>query len=192
MTSDVLSWHDFGPISIDDYDMRDGMVDALTITVHELLEDGAIDYDWWQLGEGVPEKWRARLWEKFKNRYQFREIGILPPARWMLRVRARLLELAPKYLALYRALEDGTTVLDDGGEWHKAREVHSAFPQQALRGADADYASSGNDREHETVRTLGLLDTVERIRAYNDVDVMFLDDLETLFMGITSTDTPYL
>jgi hypothetical protein len=192
MASEVLSWHDFTPIDIDDYCQRTGMVDALTITVNELLEDGIIDYDWWQLGEGVPEEWRARLWTKFVNRYQFREIGILPPARWMARVRARLLELAPKYLPIYDALEAGTTILDDGGEWHKAREVYSSFPQQALRGADADYASSGNDREHETVRTLGLLDVGERIGAYNDVDVMFLDELETLFMGITSTDIPYL
>jgi hypothetical protein len=192
MASDVFSWKDFAPISIDDYDTRAGMVDGLTITVGELLEDGAIDYDWWQLGEGVPEEWRARLWTKFVNRFQFREIGILPPGRWMARVRARLLELAPKYLPIYNALEAGTTILDDGGEWHKAREVYSSFPQQALRGADADYASSGNDREHETVRTLGLLDVGERIGAYNDVDVMLLDELDGLFMGIISTDVPYL
>ena len=98
----------------------------------------------------------------------------------------QLLEAHNEYL---NKIDTKTTDYD---EWHKAREVFSSFPQTALGGADEDYASSGTDREHETVRDLGLLDVSERMRAYNDVDVLILNELDNLFMAVRTTAIPYM
>jgi hypothetical protein len=93
---------------------------------------------------------------------------------------------------MYQAMADGITTMTDYDEWHKSRDVYSSFPQTALGGSNQDYASSGNDREYETVRDYGLLDAGERIGTYNDVDAMILNELEPLFMVIRSTDIPWM
>lgn len=162
-----------------------------TIQLGELLETGVISYEWFQF-DAYDEDQRARLWKKIIGRFEWREIGILPPGRWMSRFLAKLDEVMPKYKQLYKALEDGATVLGAGSEYHKARDVFSSFPQTALGGSNVDYATSGNDREHETIRDAGLLDVGERMPLYNDVDVMILDELEPLFFGLVSTTLPYL
>lgn len=174
-----------------DYDQRTGMVDMATITVGELITDGIIDLAWFAF-DAYDEDQRVRLWNKFEAHYYFREIGILPPKRWMMRVIAKLNEVMPKYKPLYQAMEDGTTVMQDGGEYHKRRDVYSTFPQMALGGQDSDYASTGTDTEYETIRDLSLLDVGERIPSYNDVDVMVLEELEPLFLALMSVDIPYL
>lgn len=165
---------------------------ALSITLGELMDAGMCTEAWFVTFDGYDDNQKTRLWQKFVGRFQFREIGILPPKRWMLRVIAKLNEIMPKYVPMYQAMADGITTMTDYDEWHKARDVFSTFPQTALGGADEDYASSGNDREYETVRDYGLLNAGERVGAYNDVDVMILNDLEPLFMTIRTTSVPWM
>lgn len=165
---------------------------ALSITVGELMDADMLNEAWWLTADMYSEEQGKRLWQKFVGRYQFREIGILPPKRWMLRTIAKLNEIMPKYKQLYKALDDGASVLTAGDEYHKSRDVFSTFPQTALGGSDQDYASSGTDREYETVRDYGLLDVAERMPTYNDVDVLILEELDVLFMAVRNTDLAWM
>lgn len=165
---------------------------ALSITVGELMDAGMLNVDWWLTADMFSEEQSKRLWKKFVGRYQFREIGILPPKRWMLRTIAKLDEIMPKYKMLYKVIGDGASVMSAGDEYHKSRDVFSTFPQTALGGADQDYASTGTDREYETLREYGLLDVAERLLDYNDVDVLILDELDVLFMAVRNTDLAWM
>lgn len=165
---------------------------ALSITVGELMEVDMINIDWWLTADKYDEAQARRTWDKFVGRYQFREIGIIPPKRWMLRTIAKLNEVMPKYKMLYKVIGDGANVMTAGDEYHKSRDVYSTFPQTALGGADQDYASTGTDREYETLREYGLLDVAERLLDYNDVDVLILDELEPLFMQVRNTDIAWM
>ena len=185
----LLDWESVADPGVPEYH------DTMTITLQELLDDPYL-YDVvqqrWQTFDAYDEEQRTRLWSKFRARFDWREIGILPIRRWLDRLMGTLNEIMPKYKPIYAAIEAGTTVMTDWDEWHKGRDVYSTFPQTALGGSNQDYASSGNDREHETIRDYGLLDVAERISAYNDVDVMVLDDLERLFTCLVSTTIPYM
>lgn len=169
--------------------------DVMTITLQELLADpymAEVIEGRWATFDAFDEEQRARLWQKFRARFDWREIGILPIRRWLDRLIGVLNEVMPKYKHLYQVLADGASVLTDRDEYHKARDVYSTFPQTALGGSNQDYASSGSDREYETVRDYGLLDVSDRMRNYNDVDVLVLNELEPLFTCLMSTTMPYL
>ena len=185
----LLDWESVADPGVPEYH------DTMTITLQELLDDPYL-YDVvqqrWQTFDAYDEEQRTRLWSKFRARFDWREIGILPIRRWLDRLMGTLNEIMPKYKPIYAAIEAGTTVMTDWDEWHKGRDVYSTFPQTALGGSNQDYASSGNDREHETIRDYGLFDVAQRISAYNDVDVMVLDDLERLFTCLVSTTIPYM
>lgn len=184
---------DIEPFVLGSYDEFDRTYwSALSITVGELMDVDVITHDWFVTFDAYDAEQADRLWSKFVGRYQFREIGIIPPGRWKLRCIAKLNEIMPKYKLLYEAIDNGLSVVTDFDEWHKSRDVYSTFPQTALGGSNEDYASSGNDREYETVRDYGLLDVAERMRAYNDVDVLILDELDTLFMAVRSTSIPWM
>jgi hypothetical protein len=188
-----MAMSDVQPFELEGYTERDRTYwSALSITVGELMDAGMVTEEWFKGFDSFDNEQASRLWQKFVGRYQFREIGIIPPKRWMLRVIAKLNEVMPKYKPIYQAIADGITTMTDYDEWHKSRDVFSTFPQTALGGANEDYASSGNDREYETVRDYGLLDAGERIGAYNDVDVMILDDLDILFASVRTTSIPWM
>lgn len=165
---------------------------SLSITVGELMDADILNEAWFLTADHYDVPQAKRLWKKFVGRYQFREIGILPPKRWMLRTIAKLNEIMPKYKLLYKALADGANVMNAGDEYHKSRDVFSTFPQTALGGSNEDYASTGTDREYETIREYSLLDVNERIATYNDVDVMILEELDVLFMAVRNTDIPWM
>ena len=169
--------------------------DVVTITLQELLEDpymSEVIEGRWATFDAYDEEQRERLWTKFRARFDWREIGILPIRRWLDRLIGKLNEIMPKYKHLYKVLDDGASVLTDRDEYHKSRDVYSTFPQTALGGSNQDYASSGTDREYETVRDFGLLEVSERMRSYDDVDVLILNELEQLFSCLVSTTIPYM
>lgn len=184
---------DIGSFELRGYDEWDRTYwSALSIDLGELMDAGIVTEEWFTTFDAFDDAQASRLWTEFVGRFQFREIGILPPGRWKLRIIAKLNELMRKYRPLYQAIADGASLVTDYDEWHKSRDVFSSFPQTALGGADEDYASSGTDREYETVRNHGLLDVTERMDTYRDVDVMILDELEGLFMLIRSTSISWM
>lgn len=167
--------------------------DALTITLMELIEDGVLteDGDRWQGWDAYSAEQRARMWKKLRGRFDYREIGVLPVRRFLDRLFARMDEIMPKLKPLYQAIDEGQSLLTDRDEWHKSRAVFSTFPQTALGGSNEDYASSGTDREYETVKDYGLLEAQERINRYNDVDVMLLDAMELVFSALHTTTVAF-
>lgn len=167
--------------------------DALTITLMELIETGVLteDGERWQGWDAYDDEQRARMWQKLRGRFDYREIGVLPVRRFLDRLFARMNEAMPKLKPLYQAIEGGASLLTDRDEWHKSRDVFSTFPQTALGGSNEDYASSGTDREYETVKDYGLLEAQRLIEQYNDVDVMLLDAMEPVFSVLHTTTVSF-
>ena len=161
-----------------------------TIQLGELIEGGAIDFesDEWDFDAYDAEQ-RSRLWSKFTERYRWYEIGIVPPLRWHDAIISKLNEIMPKYKPIYRALEDGYNPLQEGSERRRDRAVFSEYPQTVLKPETQDYASTGNESVSEIIRDGSIVDKALEIRnRYSDVDALILDELEYLFIPLTTAN----
>lgn len=160
---------------------------CVSVTWAELEDCGFVDWDApeWQW-DAYDDAQRERLQEKISARYEFREIGILPWARFRRQLVRKLNEVMPKYKLLYKKLEDSATDLFVTSDTHsKDRRVFSDFPATLLNTENQDYAANATDNEGESVT---YADTFERMQdiagRYNDIDVMVLDELEVLFSSL--------
>lgn len=182
----IIPWH---RVDFEDYHA------TYSIQLCELINDGWINFDdeSWDFDsyqkEGVENdrEQRDRLWKKFMRRFYFREIGILPPGQWKWEVLRKLDEIMPKYKPLYKLLDEGQNIMQKYGEYGKSRNIYSEFPQTML-GANEDYASNGTDREHEEIYLGEWFEQVEKVKNYDDIDVMILKELETMFSAIYSVN----
>lgn len=165
----------YEPVEFDEYHS------VFSIQLCELINDGWIDFSdsSWDF-DSYNEEQRNRFWNKFERRYYWREIGIIPPKRWKWEVLRKLDEIMPKYKPIYKMLDDGQNILQHYGEYGKSRNIFSEFPQTQL-GNNEDYASNGTDREHEEIYLGDWMEQLEKLKTYNDVDVMILNELETFF-----------
>lgn len=155
-----------------------------SIQLCELINDGWIDFsdESWDF-DCYDKEQRDRLWKKFERRFYWREIGIIPPGRWKWELLRKLDEIMPKYKPIYKALTDGQNILQHYGEYGKSRNIFSEFPQTQL-GDNEDYASNGTDREHEEIYLGDWIDQLSKLKNYDDVDVMILKELETMFSAM--------
>ena len=176
-----------------DPDMSPGSSDwhsVYTVQLGELIDSGLIDFtasDW--DFDAYDAEQRSRLWSKFTERYRWYEIGIVPPLRWQKAVLSKLNEIMPKYKPLYQALQDGYNPLQEGSERRRERDVYSEYPQTALKPETQDYASTGNESISETIRDGSIIEKAYAIRArYSDVDALILDELEFLFIPLTTAN----
>lgn len=163
---------------------------VVTMQLVELINDGLVDFSKpeWDF-DSYDDAQRNRLYAKVRGRFDYREIGILPYRRWQERFVAKLNEIMPKYKPLYKALADGYDPLQVGGEYYKSRDIFSEFPQTMLSGDNQDYASTGTDHEHERINRGDFIDVADRLsRYYNDVDVMILNELESLFTPLMTVN----
>ena len=144
------------------------------------FSDESWDFDSYKRTENDREQ-RDRLWMKFEKRFYWREIGILPASRWKWELLRKLNEIMPKYKPAYEALDNGQNILQKYGEYGKSRNVFSEFPQTQLSGLNQDYATNGTDREHEEIYLGDWMEQIARLKNYNDIDVMILNELETMF-----------
>ena len=160
---------------------RDEYHAVYSIQLCELINDGWIDFSdsSWDF-DCYDEEQRNRLWKKFERRFYWREIGIIPPGQWKWEVLRKLDEIMPKYKPAYDALKNGQNIFQHYGEYGKSRNIFSEFPQTQL-GGNEDYASNGTDREHEEIYLGDWMDQLTKIKNYDDVDVMILKELETMF-----------
>lgn len=174
-------------------DMGGGFSDwhaVYTIQLGELIESGVVDFesDEWDFDAYDAEQ-RSRLWSKFTERYRWYEIGIVPPLRWHDAIISKLNEIMPKYKPIYRALEDGYNPLQEGSERRRDRAVFSEYPQTVLKPDTQDYASTGNESVSEVIRDGSIVDKAIEIRnRYSDVDALILDELEYLFIPLTTAN----
>ena len=152
-----------------------------SIQLCELIEGGWIDFSdaSWDFDYYDREQ-RNRLWMKFEKRFYWREIGIIPPNRWKWELLRKLNEIMPKYKPAYDALANGQNILQHYGEYGKSRNIFSEFPQTML-GNNEDYATNGNDKEYEQIYLGDWMDQIAKLKDYDDIDVMILKELETMF-----------
>lgn len=160
---------------------------ALSVTWAELEDAGFIDWadpawSW----DAYDDAQRERLQRKISARFEYREIGILPWARFRRQFIRKLNEIMPKYKLIYGKLADeNTDLFRESDAYAKSRHVFSDYPVTLLKPGEQDYASNAADDEREEVRDT---DTFERLLAirkqWDDVDVMILDELEPLFSSL--------
>lgn len=155
---------------------------VISITLGELINSGMIDWDaadWkWDYYD---EEQYTRVCKKIEDHYWDREIGILPPGLWKRRYLNKMNEIMPKYKYAYNLIERGVDILQNSDTYYKGRNVYSDFPATQLKTDNQDYASNANDSENETVSYGNFLDTMAKLKDYNDVDVMIVEELEPLF-----------
>ena len=155
---------------------------VVTIQLCELIDAGFFDLSRpdWDFGPKFSEEQHAQLCRKITEHYYYREIALVPPGRWKREFLRKLNEVMPKYMALYRNAADGVQ-LGTESEYYKSRNIFSDFPQTALAGDNQDYASTGSDTEYERIRQLDPLELAERLKSYDDVDLMVIGEIEPLF-----------
>lgn len=155
---------------------------AVTITLGELVEDGWIDFSKaaWRFPQYSDEQ-HKRLCKKIVNHFYTRELGVLPPLNWKREFLRKLDEIMPKYITLYKYLdENGANGLNATDEQYKSRNIVSDFPQTQL-GGNEDYATMGTDHQYERIRSESIFDYVSKISSYDDVDLLIINELESMF-----------
>lgn len=167
--------------------------DAMTVTLGEWYEMGfyqPLTDDSWRF-DAYSELQYTQLCRKIIDRFYYREVSIPTPARWKTAYLRKLNEIMPKYKLLYERVEQGVNPFQAGRDRAKSRDIFSDFPETMLSG-NSDYASSGTDRESDTVREGDITEQAARFaESWNDVDVMILDELEhTLFTSIMLPTVP--
>lgn len=165
-----------------------GWRSPISLVLGELIEKGAIDFSQaeWDF-DFYDREQRDRLYAKLTKRYYFRSIGILPPARWRLRLIGQLNELMAKYRWVYRAMEDGIDPLQMQSRYRKYRNIDSDFPQTLLS-QNQDYASYGTDFEDEEIMQGDWLEFLQKLKRSKGVDEMLLDELDGLFSSLITVN----
>lgn len=171
----------------------DERYDYMTITLGEWHELGfyrPLEDDSWRFDAYGDEQY-TRLCTKFLNRFYDREVSITVPGRWKRAYLRKLNEIMPKYKLLYARVEQGLNPLQESRDREKSRDIFSDFPETMLSG-NSDYASTGNDRESDTMHEGGAVDGAVRFaREYVDVDAMILNELEhVLFTSMLTPTVP--
>lgn len=161
--------------------------DSVTVTLGELIEGGWFDWDSdqfsWIAYAYSPEQY-GRVCTAFTDRFYYREISMIPPKKWAMRLMYRIrYEICPMCNELYKAL-DGVNVLADSDEYGKRRDIRSDYPETLLSG-NSDYISTGTDNEYETVKLGRVVDTVyDLAEKWRSVDQIFLDKCAIMFSDV--------
>ena len=180
---------------IDEFDAYTGHDDwhaLYSIQLGELVEAGI--FDWakpeldWSIAAYDDEQY-ARVCAYFIDRFYYDEISILPVGQWFKQLHRRLIyELMPKYKPLYERIAEGIDPFQNGGEYHKRREISSDYPETLLS-ENADYISTGNDLEYETVKEGDIPNALDAyMQLYRSVDKALLDELELLFVQLYTSN----
>lgn len=163
-----------------------------TITLAELVEDGIFDWqkdylDW--KSAAYNDEQYERLCAYFIERYRYREISIIPFKEWALALRRKMIyELMPKYRPLYERVAEGLNPLQNENEYYKNRTIDSSYPETLLS-ENADYITDGRDEEFQRIKENNLVDSMQNYAEfYRSVDEMLLDELESMFICMYTTN----
>lgn len=162
---------------------------VMTVTLGELIEGGWVDWseESWHW-DSYDDAQHQRVCTKINNRFWDREIGVLPPLSWKRELLRKLNEVMPKYKPLYKRLDDGVNILQVSDTYAKNRNVFSSFPATQLKTETQDYATSATDNESENVVEGDWFERMSHIKDYNDIDVMILDDIDSMFSSFFSVN----
>lgn len=223
------------------YEKRSDWHGSYTIPLGELIECGWLDWseDSWNWSNfAFNAETYERLTTAFNERFFDQEICITPPGVWKRKLLYKIkYELCPKYNRMYAMEEekycfDTVTTSDESSEastigtetfteqekrddYGKSRNIESSFPETLLSG-NSDYASTGQDSEHETIaensktrsesndsqnissnqktttekfKASDFVYLSERFATLNGIDQRFLDDLQIMFASLWSVST---
>ncbi len=169
------------PPNYDDFYIDSEFHDVVTLALGELWKLG-----WFNLSD---ESWdfpkysqeqHERLCKKILDHYYMRNIGVLPLAAWKREFLRKLNEIMPKYIVLYKKIDEKPDMYNATDEYFKSRNVMSDFPQTQL-GGNQDYASVGNDNQYEKIHDGTILDLSEKMQSFDDIDLQIVNELECLF-----------
>lgn len=175
-----------------DYAGKSDWHSVYTIQLGELIEIGVFSWDMplldWS-NEAYDQDQYERICSYFIERYRYREISITPFLEWAQFLHRRIAyELMPKYKPLYERVSDGINPLSDGDEYYKNRTIESAYPETLLS-ENADYITDGRDEEFERVKEGKTADNIiNYAELYKGVDELMLDELESLFICMYTTN----
>lgn len=179
-------------LELDDYTGHDQWNAVYTVQLGELAACGLFDWkrpelDW--SGAAYDEAQYGRVCDYFLERFMYREISLEPFLEWAVTLRRKIVfELMPKYRPLYERVDEGINPLADGIEYYKNRTIESAYPETLLSD-NADYITDGRDEEFERIKEGNLVDSSVNYAAnYKSVDEMLLDDLESMFISMYTSN----
>lgn len=169
---------------------REDYHSVVTIQLCELIDAGFCDdkLTGWEWPKYDDEQ-DSRLRKKLVDHYWFREIALVPPGIFKHEFIRKMNEIMPKYVPMYKLLAESPELFGGDSEWYKGRDIYSDFPQTQLSGENGDYASSGNDREFQRIRQADVIDTAKRLNDYNDIDLMIVNDMSSLFSSLFTVNT---
>lgn len=184
----TVTANDFKPDELLDYVGKSYWNAIYTVQLGELIEKGVFDWEREELdwsNAAYSDDQYKRVCEYFIERYRYREISIEPFLQWANMLKRKLVfELMPKYKPLYERVAEGVNPLQNSDEYFKRRIIGSEYPETLLS-ANSDYASTGEDLEHEKLVEGNIAESMEEFRTlYKGVDEMLLDELETMFIGL--------
>lgn len=161
---------------------------VFTIQLGELVDSGVFDWsrpelDW--RNAAYSQEQYDRVCAYFIERFEFREISIIPPYEWFKILHRKLVyELMPVYREIYKSLEGGFNPIADKDRYYKERDITSDFPETLLS-ENADYISTGFDKEFQEIEiNRGYADALESAKLIHSIDEMLLDELECCFFGL--------
>lgn len=160
-----------------------------TISFGELYEEHWINFNdlSWHWDFYNIEQYN-RVNKKIIDHYYNRDIGVLPPKAWKREFLRKLNEIMPKYKPFYKAFENGTTLLQDTNTYGKNRSIYSEFPATQIAPQNQDYASNANDYEYENVSNGNMMNMIEKLKTYDDIDLMIVKELDSLFSCFISVN----
>lgn len=159
-----------------------------TVQLGQLIEVGLFSWEKDELNwssAAYDNEQYERVCNYFIERYRYREISIEPFLEWALMLKRKLVyELMPKYKPLYERAGEGIDPFQTSDEYFKRRVIGSEYPETLLS-ANSDYASTGEDLEHEKLTEGNILDTIYTFaEQYKGVDEMLVDELESMFISL--------
>lgn len=158
---------------------------VVSIQLCELINAGFCDskltgWEWPKYNDEQDDRLRTKI----VNHYYYREIALVPPGIFKHEFIRKMNEIMPKYVALYKLLEESPELFGGTSEWYKGRDIFSDFPQTQLNGENSDYASSGNDKEYQKIHQDNLIDTASKIYNYDDIDYMVVKEMGSVFSSM--------
>lgn len=165
-----------------------------SVQVCELVNDGFDvfgDEGWDEVdwpSDDDQESWlsktRERLEGKLLRKFWFAEIDPRVPGIWRYDLTTKMQLVMPKYKQVYVAIANGLTPLAERDTYEKNRRVYSDYPAAQLDNQTRDYASTADDYESERVELGNVVEQMEGLRTYNDVDAAVLNELECCFCQV--------
>lgn len=161
---------------------------VITVTLGELIEGKWVDWtdESWHW-DAYNEEQYIRVCAKFDNHFWDREIGVLPPGSWKREVLRKFNEIMPKYKLAYQALENAN-IMQVSDTYGKNRNIFSDFPATQIAPQNQDYATNATDNQFETIVNGDFLEKMKQIRDYDDIDLMIINEMESMFSCFYSVD----